>query len=1355
MENKNYYLGLDIGTDSVGYAVTDENYNLLRFHGEHAWGVTLFDEAALCTDRRAHRTARRRLDRRKQRVDLLQELFAVEIGKVDPRFFIRLQESALYREDAGDAYSFFNDENYTDIDYHKQYPTIHHLIVDLMTSSKPHDVRLVYLACAWLVAHRGHFLSDVNKENISELTDFTKVYDNLLAYFAENELPAPWGDCDRAAFADVLKRKTGLSYKQKLLAGILYADGKLPKTAEDDPYAKDVLIKAICGSKVKCSDLFNNTEYEELDTNGFCLGADEETLAGVMANLSDADADLFARLKATYDWAVLVDALNGQDCISLSKVAVYDQHKKDLATLKYFIRKYANEKYAEVFRKSAETNYVAYSYHNKNKNITLPKKKANKEDFCKYVKGIIAAFKGKVEEKDAAAYADMVDRLDLLTFLPKQRDTDNRVIPYQLYWYELKKIMEKAGTYLPFLSASDADGIRTDEKIMDVFTFRVPYFVGPLNKHSNRGWIERQPGKIYPWNFEKMVDLDKCEEAFIKKLINYCTYIPGEKVLPKESLTYAKFMVLNEINNLKIDEQPISVELKQIIYYELFCKKRRVTRKALEEYLLSNNHMAKGQHVSGIDEQIKSSLKAYHDFKRLLANKVLTEEQVEAIIERITYVENPARVRAWLKKNYAFLSDADVTYIAKLKYKDFGRLSYAYLNGLEGCETDSATGEAATILSAMWNTNNNQMELMSDRFTYRQSVLDLQEQYYATHSKTLAERLDDMYLSNAVKRPVIRALEITKDVVKAFGGAPAKVFVEMTRGATEDQKNKRTKTRLQQLRELYEKCKQDARDLNAQLDAMGDNADNCLQSDALFLYYLQIGKCLYTGNTIDITALKSGRYNIEHIYPQSLVKDDSIINNEILVESNANGAKSDSYPVAVDIQNKQGALWSMLHHAGLMSDEKYKRLTRTTPFSADEKMGFINRQLTETSQSTKAVATLLKELYHTEIVYVKARLTSEFRQEYGLLKSRTVNDLHHAKDAYLNIVTGNVYSMRFTKQFFRIDEQYSLNTWALFGHSVICGGKTVWTPAMLDTVKKTAVMDTAHLTRYAYCKHGPLFDLMPLKAGQGQIEQKAGKSVEKYGGYNKAAISFCLIVGYKTDKAKDVMIMPVELLFADRVLASADFAATYAQDKIGRMLNKPVHDITFPCGMRMIRINTVFALDGFRGYYTGITATNWCFSSFMPLSLKGEWQNYIKHLESFAEKTKKNPGLTYQKTYDKISCEKNIELYDVLCDKLANSIYQKRPGNPVDTIGKGKSKFATLDVKVQVQQLLSLLQVFGPTSGGIDLTQIGGAAKAATTRIGLSITTLSHSFTHSIVIIDQSPSGLWESQSINLLDLIK
>lgn len=94
-----YYVGFDIGTNSVGYAVTDKNYNLIKHGGEPMWGSHVFEAALTAQERRAFRTARRRNDRKKQRIVLVSEIFAPEIAKVDPRFFIRRRESALFRDD--------------------------------------------------------------------------------------------------------------------------------------------------------------------------------------------------------------------------------------------------------------------------------------------------------------------------------------------------------------------------------------------------------------------------------------------------------------------------------------------------------------------------------------------------------------------------------------------------------------------------------------------------------------------------------------------------------------------------------------------------------------------------------------------------------------------------------------------------------------------------------------------------------------------------------------------------------------------------------------------------------------------------------------------------------------------------------------------------------------------------------------------------------------------------------------------------------------------------------------------------------------------------------------------------------
>jgi CRISPR-associated endonuclease Csn1 len=34
-----YYLGLDMGTNSVGWAVTDIQYNILKVKGKDLWGI--------------------------------------------------------------------------------------------------------------------------------------------------------------------------------------------------------------------------------------------------------------------------------------------------------------------------------------------------------------------------------------------------------------------------------------------------------------------------------------------------------------------------------------------------------------------------------------------------------------------------------------------------------------------------------------------------------------------------------------------------------------------------------------------------------------------------------------------------------------------------------------------------------------------------------------------------------------------------------------------------------------------------------------------------------------------------------------------------------------------------------------------------------------------------------------------------------------------------------------------------------------------------------------------------------------------------------------------------------------------
>ena len=786
---ENYYVGLNIGTSSVGYAVSDEHFNLEKYKGEPVWGSHVFKEGDQCEERRLHRTARRRLDRRQQRIYLTQQIFAKAISEIDNRFFIRLKESALFREDTSgkDDYIFFQDETYTDKEYHEDYPTIHHLIKELMEDRSPHDIRLVYLAVAWLMAHRGHFLNEVSKDNIAELLDFEPVYNSFMELFPVK----PWVCEDEEKFKDILLQNQTISDKERCLRELLYG-GKKPKTEDEDYISKDGIIKLLAGGTVKAEKLFCQKEIGE--NPSICLKKSEEDFQAILSDLDEEDAEYLIRLRALSDWALLVSSLHGCSTISEAKVADYDQHKSDLRILKDLVHKYfSKDEYKAIFKTAEKDNYAAYAYNVPTRKRTKNyKKKATQEEFCDYLKEQLKDL--VCDPEDQEVYEKIMFRLETYTFMPKQVNGDNRVIPYQLYYYELKKILENAETYLPFLNEADEEGLSNKEKLLSIFTFRIPYFVGPLCPASEHAWIRRKAeGKIYPWNLEEKVDFDKSEDAFIDRMTNSCSYLPGEAVLPRNSLLYCRFTVLNEINNIKINGEPISVECKHEIY-KLFVANKKVTVDKIKRYLILNDYMKKSDTLSGIDTAIKSSLSSYHDFKRLLDSGALNEEEAERIIEFITYSGARSRILRRLEQEFPKLPEEDRKYLSKLKYTGFGRLSRKFLTGIY--TSDKKTdGEAFNILQALWDTNDNLMKLLSDRYLFKDLIKKEQDAYYAEYPMTIDSMLDEMYVSNAVKRPVYRALDVIKDIKSVYKKAPKKIYVKMARGPEEGENKNRKKAK--------------------------------------------------------------------------------------------------------------------------------------------------------------------------------------------------------------------------------------------------------------------------------------------------------------------------------------------------------------------------------------------------------------------------------------------------------------------------------------------------------------------------------------------------------------------------------
>ena len=109
-------------------------------------------------------------------------------------------------------------------------------------------------------------------------------------------------------------------------------------------------------------------------------------------------------------------------------------------------------------------------------------------------------------------------------------------------------------------------------------------------------------------------------------------------------------------------------------------------------------------------------------------------------------------------------------------------------------------------------------------------------------------------------------------------------------------------------------------------------------------------------------------------------------------------------------------------------------------------------------------------------------------------------------------------------------------------------------------------------------------------------------------------------------------------------------------------------------------------------------------------------------------------------------------MYNMLCQKANSSPFNVLMPSVGELFSNGYEKFINSDINAQVKALTNMISVFKTgRSGGCDLTLIGGANNAVILRINSVLTNLKG--IKSIRIIDQSPTGLYEKVSPNLLTL--
>lgn len=896
------------------------------------------------------------------------------------------------------------------------------------------------------------------------------------------------------------------------------------------------------------------------------------------------------------------------------------------------------------------------------------------DGFYKYVKKAI-------EKSDDSRKDEILQKIANETYMLKQTSKNNAYIPYQMQKDELIKILDHQEKYYPVLKENR-------DKIISILEFRIPYYYGPLDGNKQFGWLIKKKGKenerILPWNHQEIVDVQETAAQFIKKLTNYCTYLPIEKVMPQKSLTCSMYEVLSEVNKIRIDGKLLSIDTKNRLIEDLFFKRKTVKEKDLINWL-KQNQLTVGE-ITGYQKEkaFSSSLAPWIDFKEIFDEiNDSNYDLIEKIIEDMTIFNEGSILKERLKKAYN-LDQNKVKKIMKLKYSGWSRLSKKLINGIRA---DNKFGSSVSILEVMKESHMALMEIINDQDLGFKQIIE-KENFKNETGSFEYEDIENLAGSPALKRGIWQTLQVIEEIKNYMGHEPKNIYIEFAR---EEQEKVRTTTRVKKLKSIYN-------DIKNQLDVHGKEVYSNLNKQdekssiekRLYLYYTQLGKCMYSGESLDIDKLSD--YEIDHIFPRTLTSDDSL-DNLVLVKKKENQRKLDDLVLPLEIRNKMEVFWKKLYDNGLITQTKYYRLMRDE-FRRDQIDKFINRQLVETRQIIKHVANIIENHYEdTKVFTVRANLSHEFREKYGIYKNRNVNDFHHAHDAYIACIIGRYIQIRFPGLEAKyVYGQYMQNVKKTKNnidkenHGFIINsmkyecidedtGEVIWNPErILDYIKCFNYRDV-YITKKLDTNNRELFNVTILpndkNSEKGKTKatipvNKLRSNVRKYGGFSGLQSDIVAIEGKKGKKIDRRLInLPILLRYV-----SIEDQCKYIME------NNKYSDIKI---IKKIKKNQLIEIDG--GLYYLSSATE----------LVNAHQLILNNKENEIIFEINNAMIKNDYSYFENREIEITKLYNLLCDKM-KKYYPKYKGIYEKILTKNID-FNILEIDLKCRVILEVLKI--------------------------------------------------------------
>lgn len=509
------------------------------------------------------------------------------------------------------------------------------------------------------------------------------------------------------------------------------------------------------------------------------------------------------------------------------------------------------------------------------------------------------------------------------------------------------------------------------EKYINILEGKRFYYEGP-GKGSSYGWAN--------------------EKEWLQGLMGRCTYFPEEICMIKHSYSAELFNLLNDLNNLKINGDKLTIDEKKGVI-ELFKNQKNITLKRIAKYLGVDEDVITGYRIDKSEKAIFTPLETYISINKVF--KTDNRDLIDSIAEICTYYQEASdrkKYLAELLEKYN-LPDEALNELARNKFTGTHSFSKKLLD---------------ILIPEMMETTKNSMQVITELglVPYKMD--------FSGQRKIDKKYIDEWIVNPVVKKSVGQCINVVNEIIREYG-TPKEIVVEMCKEFSSKEERQSIKKR----QAAQEKENNEIRKILGNL--------NLEKRYFPFIKFWkeQNEKCMLSGDVIPLIDLVNNisKYEIAHIIPISISFDNSN-NNKMLVKRSENIKRGVKTPFAYfNNLNVHRTFEEFEAQVKEMKISKNKRELLLYKGNLNKNYDdFISRNLNDTRYAIKEIKTLLSRFFIDNNKKVSVRgINNNFvtyvRNIWNMPRLRATSYDHYAEDALILIIAHSLLNkLKFYKR---------------------------------------------------------------------------------------------------------------------------------------------------------------------------------------------------------------------------------------------------------------------------------------------------------------------------------------------------